>query len=141
MSMDLTLAQRARPMSESSGDPAPLLGIPVAHKDIFVTRGWRSTAGSKMLGSYVSPFDATVVEKPPPPAWSAGKLNCDEFAMGSSNENSAWRGAKPARSHAHSGRLIRRIGRCGRGGLCLRPRAQIPADRPAAGVRVRDHIH
>jgi aspartyl-tRNA(Asn)/glutamyl-tRNA(Gln) amidotransferase subunit A len=65
--------------------------VPIAHKDIFVTRGWRSTAASRMLANYVSPFDATVVEK-----FSAagmvtlGKLNCDEFAMGSSNENSAF---------------------------------------------------
>ena len=68
-----------------------LTGIPIAHKDIFVTRGWRSTAGSKMLANYVSPFDATVVEKlKAVAAVSLGKLNCDEFAMGSSNENSAF---------------------------------------------------
>lgn len=89
---DLTLAQaRAADERIKAGDPAPLLGIPVAHKDIFVTRGWRSTAGSKMLGSYVSPFDATVVEKLAAAGMvCVGKLNCDEFAMGSSNENSAY---------------------------------------------------
>ena len=78
------------------GEGGALTGIPVAHKDIFVTRGWRSTAGSKMLADYVSPFDASVVEKLGAglPAGAGmvclGKLNCDEFAMGSSNENSAF---------------------------------------------------
>ncbi len=66
-----------------------LTGVPIAHKDIFVTRGWRSTAGSKMLANYVSPYDATVVEKlMDQGAVNIGKLNCDEFAMGSGNENS-----------------------------------------------------
>ena len=80
----------------AKGDAGLLTGIPVAHKDIFVTRGWRSTAGSKMLADYVSPFDAAVVEKLgtglPTGAGMVclGKLNCDEFAMGSSNENSAF---------------------------------------------------
>ncbi len=56
-----------------------------------MTRGWRSTAGSKMLDGYVSPFDATVVERlQAAGAVSLGKLNCDEFAMGSGNENSAY---------------------------------------------------
>ena len=73
------------------GEAVALTGIPIAHKDIFVTRGWRSTAASKMLADYVSPFDATVVEKlKTVGAVSLGKLNCDEFAMGSSNENSAF---------------------------------------------------
>ena len=74
------------------GEAGPLTGIPIAHKDIFVTKGWRSTAGSKMLAEYVSPFDATVVEKLGKVAGMVclGKLNCDEFAMGSSNENSAF---------------------------------------------------
>jgi aspartyl/glutamyl-tRNA(asn/gln) amidotransferase, A subunit len=67
----------------------PLLGVPMAHKDAFVTRGWRSTAGSKMLADYCSPFDATVVRKVREAgAVCVGKLNCDEFAMGSGNENS-----------------------------------------------------
>jgi len=63
--------------------------VPIAHKDIFVTRGWRATAGSKMLENYISPFDATVVEHFNNAGMvTLGKLNCDEFAMGSSNENS-----------------------------------------------------
>jgi aspartyl-tRNA(Asn)/glutamyl-tRNA(Gln) amidotransferase subunit A len=66
-----------------------LTGIPIAHKDIFVTRDWRSTAGSKMLSGYTSPFDAAVVEQFHTAGMiTLGKLNCDEFAMGSSNENS-----------------------------------------------------
>ena len=66
-----------------------LTGIPIAHKDLFVTRHWRATAGSKMLENYVSPFDAAVVERCYNHGMvTLGKLNCDEFAMGSSNENS-----------------------------------------------------
>jgi aspartyl-tRNA(Asn)/glutamyl-tRNA(Gln) amidotransferase subunit A len=68
-----------------------LAGVPIAHKDIFVTRGEPTTAGSKMLAGYQSPFDATVVARlAAAGAISLGKLNCDEFAMGSSNENSAF---------------------------------------------------
>jgi len=71
------------------GNSTALTGVPIAHKDIFVTRGWRSTAGSKMLEHYVSPFDATVVKRFNDAGMvTLGKLNCDEFAMGSSNENS-----------------------------------------------------
>ncbi len=89
---ELSLAQAkaadARFASESAG---PLTGIPIAHKDIFVTEGWRSTAGSKMLANYVSPFNATVVDKFAAAGMvTLGKLNCDEFAMGSSNQNSAF---------------------------------------------------
>jgi aspartyl-tRNA(Asn)/glutamyl-tRNA(Gln) amidotransferase subunit A len=87
---DLTLAQaQAADQRLARGERGPLLGIPVAHKDIFVTRGWRSTAGSRMLASYVSPFDATVVERlAGAGAVCVGKTNCDEFAMGGANENS-----------------------------------------------------
>ncbi len=75
----------------AGGERGPLLGVPIAHKDIFVTRDTPTTAGSKILAGYRSPFDATVVAR----LRSAGsvtlaKLNCDEFAMGSSNENSAY---------------------------------------------------
>ncbi len=92
----LTLAQAQDADKRiASGSAGPLTGVPIAHKDIFVTKNWRATAGSKMLGNYVSPFDATVVEN-----FNAagmvhlGKLNCDEFAMGSSNENSAFGSVK-----------------------------------------------
>ncbi len=75
----------------ATGNISPLTGIPVAHKDIFVTCDWHSTAGSNMLSHYQSPFDATVVEKlQHVGAVCLGKTNCDEFAMGSSNENSAF---------------------------------------------------
>ena len=86
----LTLQQaQAADARLAAGDATALTGIPIAHKDIFVTRGWRSTAGSKMLENYVSPFDATVVAKAIAAGTvNLGKLNCDEFAMGSSNENS-----------------------------------------------------
>ena len=69
----------------------PLTGIPIAHKDVFVTQGWRTTAASKMLANYTSPFDATVVKLlRQAGAVTIGKLNCDEFAMGSGSENSAF---------------------------------------------------
>ncbi len=86
----LTLQQAAEADARiARNDTTPLTGIPIAHKDIFVTRDWRSTAGSKMLANYISPFDATVVEQfRTAGTVTLGKLNCDEFAMGSSNENS-----------------------------------------------------
>jgi aspartyl-tRNA(Asn)/glutamyl-tRNA(Gln) amidotransferase subunit A len=88
----LTLAQaRAADTRLAAGDTAPLLGVPIAHKDIFVTRGLATTAGSKMLQGYASPFDATVVDRLAQAGCvTLGKLNCDEFAMGSANENSAY---------------------------------------------------
>jgi aspartyl-tRNA(Asn)/glutamyl-tRNA(Gln) amidotransferase subunit A len=86
----LTLAQAgAADRRLADGDAGPLTGIPIAHKDIFVTRDWRTTAGSKMLADYTSPFDAAVVERfNQAGTVTLGKLNCDEFAMGSSNESS-----------------------------------------------------
>jgi aspartyl-tRNA(Asn)/glutamyl-tRNA(Gln) amidotransferase subunit A len=70
----------------------PLGGVPVAIKDVMVTRGVRSTAGSKILGNYIPPYDCTAVARMEAAgAVVLGKTNCDEFAMGSSNENSAWR--------------------------------------------------
>jgi aspartyl-tRNA(Asn)/glutamyl-tRNA(Gln) amidotransferase subunit A len=70
----------------------PLGGVPVGIKDVMVTKGVRSTAGSKILGNYVPPYDCTAVARlETAGAVVLGKLNCDEFAMGSSNENSAWK--------------------------------------------------
>jgi len=82
----------------AAGKATALTGIPLAHKDIFVTRDMPTTAGSKMLAGYRSPFDATVVARLGNGAddfdgagmVSLGKLNCDEYAMGSANENSAF---------------------------------------------------
>jgi len=93
---ELTLAQAAAADARfADGSAGVLTGVPIAHKDIFVTKGWRSTAASKMLGNYISPFDATVVEKFGDAGMvTLGKLNCDEFAMGSANENSAFGAVK-----------------------------------------------
>ncbi|NLC36370.1 MAG: Asp-tRNA(Asn)/Glu-tRNA(Gln) amidotransferase subunit GatA [Alcaligenaceae bacterium] len=87
---ELTLAQaRNADAALKAGNAGPLAGIPIAHKDVFVTQGWRSTAGSRMLENYTSPFDATVVSRlADAGAVSLGKLNCDEFAMGSGSETS-----------------------------------------------------
>ncbi len=89
---EVTLTQaRAADARIAAGTAKALDGVPIAHKDIFVTKDFPSTAGSKMLENYRSPFDATVVAKfAEHGAVSLGKLNCDEFAMGSSNENSAY---------------------------------------------------
>ena len=96
----------------AAGRAGPLEGVPIAHKDIFVTRDFKTTAGSKMLDGYWSPFDATVVrrlgvEGDQSDAESTGgagmvclgKLNCDEFAMGSGNENSAYGPVKNPWNH------------------------------------------
>ena len=76
----------------AKGDPLPpLAGIPVGIKDVMVTQGAPSTAGSKILQGYRPPYDCTAVAKlEAAGAVLLGKLNCDEFAMGSSNENSAY---------------------------------------------------
>ena len=75
----------------AAGGASPLTGVPIAHKDIFVTKEWASTAASRMLEGYMSPFDATVVRQLKAAGMVClGKLNCDEFAMGSGNENSAY---------------------------------------------------
>ena len=69
----------------------PLAGVPLAIKEVMVTREVRSTAGSKILGNYSPPYDCTAVARlEHAGAIVLGKTNCDEFAMGSSNENSAW---------------------------------------------------
>ncbi|MEI7762670.1 MAG: Asp-tRNA(Asn)/Glu-tRNA(Gln) amidotransferase subunit GatA [Comamonadaceae bacterium] len=87
----LTQASAADAALAAGTSEASLLGVPVAHKDIFVTRDFAATAGSKMLTGYRSPFDATVVARlAEQGAVTLGKLNCDEFAMGSANENSAF---------------------------------------------------
>ena len=90
---EVSLAQaRAADARLHQGSTAPLEGVPLAHKDVFVTKDFPSTAASKMLSGYRSPFDASVVRRlADAGAVTLGKLNCDEFAMGSSNENSAFK--------------------------------------------------
>jgi aspartyl-tRNA(Asn)/glutamyl-tRNA(Gln) amidotransferase subunit A len=79
-------------LAETGATLPPLAGVPVAIKDVLVTQGVRTTAGSKILGNYVPPYDSTAVRRlEAAGAVVLGKLNCDEFAMGSSNENSAWK--------------------------------------------------
>ena len=85
----LAQAQSADATLKIGTGATALTGIPLAHKDIFCTRGWRTSCGSKMLENFVSPYDAHVVEKLAAAGMvTLGKLNMDEFAMGSSNETS-----------------------------------------------------
>jgi aspartyl-tRNA(Asn)/glutamyl-tRNA(Gln) amidotransferase subunit A len=81
--------------ARADGETSPLLGVPMLHKDIFCTRGVKTSCASKMLSDFVPPYDATVVEKLKDAGMvSLGKCNMDEFAMGSSNETSFFGAAK-----------------------------------------------
>jgi aspartyl-tRNA(Asn)/glutamyl-tRNA(Gln) amidotransferase subunit A len=94
LSKERALAKAAQidGLAQKGKDLPPLAGVPVGIKDVLVTKDVRSTAGSKILGNYVPPYDCTAVARlEAAGAVVLGKLNCDEFAMGSSNENSAWK--------------------------------------------------
>jgi aspartyl-tRNA(Asn)/glutamyl-tRNA(Gln) amidotransferase subunit A len=87
---DKTLAEAAQAdQLRAAGKAGALTGVPIAHKDIFCTDGWRTSCGSKMLANFVAPYDAHVVAQFKAAGMpSLGKTNMDEFAMGSSNETS-----------------------------------------------------
>ncbi|MBH5812450.1 Asp-tRNA(Asn)/Glu-tRNA(Gln) amidotransferase GatCAB subunit A, partial [Neisseria meningitidis] len=93
---DKTLAEaRAADERIAQGNASALTGVPVAYKDIFCQTGWRSACASKMLDNFISPYTATVVQNLLDEGMvTLGRTNMDEFAMGSTNENSFYGAAK-----------------------------------------------
>src|SRR6516225_865221 len=94
-------AERVDALADKGDALSPLAGVPVAIKDVLTTKGVRSTAGSKILDNFIAPYTATAVARlEEAGAIVLGKTNCDEFAMGSSNENSGFHPVKNPRDHS-----------------------------------------